>query len=69
MSFDLRALRMELSLTREEFSELSDISIHTLAHYEQGNRKISIENAMKIIKTFSLFNIELKLEDIYSVEL
>jgi len=50
----LRERRKELSLTREEFAELADISVGFYAQLEVGTSQMSIDTLIKISKSMHL---------------
>lgn len=59
----LKSHRVRLGMTQDEVSEKMGISHDFLGKIEQGYRKLSIENALKLVKIYRLNNIEDLLED------
>lgn len=59
----LKNYRVIIGLTQEEVSEKMGISHDFLGKIEQGYRKLSIENALKLVKIYKLNHIEDLLED------
>lgn len=59
-SINLRELRKKSGLTQKELAKSLGIADCTLAHYESGIRKITLEMFLKII---DVCNLKIKLEE------
>lgn len=53
-NIDLKAIRKSKGYTQKELANLLGIADCTLAHYESGLRKISLEMFLKIVEVCNL---------------
>jgi transcriptional regulator with XRE-family HTH domain len=52
----IRAVRKKAGLTQTQFGERVSISLNTVAMWERGELRISLENLNKIRETFNIKN-------------
>lgn len=45
----LEIARRAAGLNREKLAEMSNVSIHTIANYENGNRKINVKQVLNLV--------------------
>jgi len=61
----LKVIRLEEELTQEDFSQLIDISVHSVKSYESKRREVHSKNLLKIVNhpRFSKYTLWLLMDD------